>query len=106
MSLQERNARRLATISLAAAGSSVLIFVVGEMFFWNPPDFHAFENVMETGVAFMAISAILGIRAFNRAGPAGSSRPTLVKWTFRLALLFVVLLVALLISALMPMPHL
>ena len=98
--LQLRTGRRLALLSLACAASSALAIAIGERFFWNRPTLFAYENVMETGVLFMAISAILGMASFIRAGDGGAVRPAMIKWTFSLSMLFVVLLATLVVSVL------
>ena len=99
-----RTGRRLAGLSLGSAALSLLAFVIGESFLWNRPTKFAFENVMDTGVAFMAISAVLGVAAFTRAGDGGVRRPAMIRWTFALSMLFVPLLIMFLITFLGLLP--
>lgn len=98
MILQERTARKLAVLSFGSAALCVLMFAIGEIFFWGRSDLHPYENVMEIGVLFMAVSAMLGIAAFIRAGDGGVARPVLVKWNFAMSMVFVLLLIAFLIA--------
>lgn len=103
MSDQARTARRLAASSLVCLGACVLAIVISEWFLWGRPTLFAYENVMETGAVFLAISAGLGIASFVRAGESGAARPALVKWTFSLSTLSVALLTWLL-ATLLGMP--